>query len=248
MYNFNDITICAEPYVNLKRTGIIVGILPYDLRKRSKYMVSIVKKCIYSDAMRNLIYSKNSNINNFFFEEVLRHRYNIDFFRIFYLDGCTILAVECPRFYSYHGTKTWENAASKYIKTIKFNRACIRLCNRRKFKSDLNEYDFLVDAIELGGISTIHIIAEENPNDLMIQAFQRAAIETNIHVKPKKVAPTYSRVMHIQKKLISRWGVNENILDVFDRPVVSINAYKEINIGPRHAPVFNGFTAKDVIK
>lgn len=248
MYNFNDVMVCAEPYVNLKCAGMIVGILPYDLREmRDRGREILIGKCLHSEMFEILI-SKDKRLNEF--HNNIRSYY---YRRIFYYSGCTFFAIESSSLEYFDNPFdkiiTWKEAAEKYIRTIKFNRACNRLCNKRRFKSELDEYDFLVNAIELGGIDAIAMIAEMHHSDLMIQAFYRAALERNAKSTMRKcIAPIYKHVIDIRCKLVQRWGINENILEVFDRPVVSLNSFKEFSIEPKNTPVFNGFTAKDVLK
>lgn len=254
MYNFNDIMVCAEPYVNLKRTGIIIGILPFDMRGYSEQLMVIVNECLSSDTMDKLVHGKDSNINGFFFDQVVEKYYdNTDmdcFPRVFYLDGCTIFALECSRFYQYHGTATWKQAASKYTNIVRFKRACFKSRDRR-FKTDMEEYEFLVNVIELGSISTIALIAEINETDLLAQAFYRASLQSNGKTTMgKRIAPTYHNVINIKFKLARRWQIKD-VAEVFDIDVTSLYEYNMIqhNIHPFASNLkFDGFSTRHMIR
>lgn len=213
MYNFNDTMVCAEPYVNLKRAGMIVGILPYGLRGCSNIQFQcIIDLCKYSEEFEYLI-NKNKLLYIFYNEISNYGKYKTqEMIRVFYLDGCTIFAIESPLNKSnpYYGNIiTWKTAAEKYTMFLKLKRAAIKIYNP-DFKSAAQEYDFYVEAMRLGTIDAIHLMDENDSASIFLHAFLRAAIWKCNILKAADVIPSFHNVMEIKDKLIKRWGFEKS--------------------------------------
>lgn len=230
MYNFNDFMTCAEPYGNFKRIGAIVGMIPININCNYIYLVKL--------RIRDLANMYSELVQ--FHVKILSKYIDLDgdvSYRVFHHKGYTFLAMESDAFNdNQYKDKiiTWKDAAAKCIYFMESKRALIKYHSRR-FKTDIEEYEFLVNAIEIGSIDAIRTIAEINQTDLMIQAFYRASIQLNTKTMVKRIAPTYYNVIDIKSKLIRRWQIKE-CKEVFDFDDSSMHRKNIINAILNNSP------------
>lgn len=205
MYNYNDARAFLRAYGNKGIAGITIAIIPGNLTSE-KDMFDIFNRCMYGDDFNKPIDADCDKKLKFYYHKI---KGDIDrVYRIIKYKNYSILTIESAEVEAINSL-TWKQVVEEEINDMEYDRIhSLNIYESNMFPNHYNEYRFYCNAMILGTIDTIHMMAETQGEhgSIMLHAFLRAAIYKK-HVSHSKefITPGYQEVERMIDKLIRRW-------------------------------------------